>query len=526
MFGGLRRRFGYFSRLLRFLPVLPRMMRELKCSRIMNPVSSEIPAATTRRGFLRANPARSITRSAVPTDRSTFERIFEWALRLPEEEVERRLEHLRGHFAGRGGTMDAAWQRAFAQAALQAKDRSRLSASRQLYIGSLFSQEFATESGGLLNPGLCLHADQSRLPEGSARFLLVMDGLGKNRTSSIIFREGVIDADYHVHLHGNGCRPCAPELVANPMLRRSVIFRHLHDLGFDNLWTRTLMESLEDEFTRSGLTDAMNTALGATRRHSRDSKGSVECLNWLSRANYEMTFDPRSDLSDRVLLPQAAPDHGGLHEGRFTLVNGDDPEGGAYFAVCMSCNGYRDLPLLLESRDLVHFTVSLLGGGASRGRGMALFPRKFGGRHAALCERGDDAIYLMYSENPVVWEIATLLREPVEAWEALGIRPCGAPMETVSGWLVLYHGRGEMGREAIGAMLLDGADPSKRLGYLKQPLLEQPAIGTNGTSPVSLQSSGALIHRERLLIAYTVDEKEVEIAQFDLEAILNLLRDE
>jgi hypothetical protein len=113
-----------------------------------------------------------------------------------------------------------------------------LTEERQRYIGSLFSQELPAESGGLLNPGICLHADQSRLPAGSTRLLLVVDGLGKDHTSSMTFREAVIDADYHIHLQGAGSRPCAADQVANAVMRRSLIFRHLHDLGFDSAWTR------------------------------------------------------------------------------------------------------------------------------------------------------------------------------------------------------------------------------------------------------------------------------------------------
>jgi len=491
----------------------------------MNPVSQAAGAAAISPGVLRANSARSVTRSVVPADRSSFVRIIEWACSLPDEEVEQRLDYLREHFGNRRDTMDAAWKRSYTQATLDAEDDPGLTEQRQLYIGSLFSQEFPTESGGLLNPGLCRHADQSRLPAGSTRFLLSVDGLGKDRTSSMIFREAVIDHDYHIHLHGAGCQPCVAEPVADAVMRRSLIFRHLHELGFDNVWTRTLMQSLGDEFTRADLDAAMGTAAGATRRFSQDSKASVKCLKWLAGANYEMVFDPLSVLSDRVLLPPAASGMGGLHEGCFTLLTEDDGEP-YYLAACTSCNGYRDLPLLLESRDLVRFKVSLLGGGACRCEGMAIFSRKFAGRHAAVCGRSDDSIYLMYSENPAIWEIASRVKAPGEPWEALGIQPCGAPIATVAGWLVLYRACGEMGREAIGAMLLDLDDPARLLGSLKQPLIESPMSAAADSRPVVLQSHGALIHRERLLIPYTVQGREIEVAQFELEPLLSRLVEE
>jgi len=350
---------------------------------------------------------------------------------------------------------------------------------------------------------------------------MVADGIGNDRTSSMVFREGIVDKDYSISFDEVGGMPCAPEPVANPIIRRTVIFRHLHEIGFDNAWTRTLMQSLGDEFSRSELLAVIDTAAGPTRNFSRDSKASIECLRWLSEANYAMTFEDGSVLSDRVLLPSGSSGRGGLHEGCFTLF--DEEPAPRYLAACMSCNGQRSLPLLLESRDLIHFTVSLLGGGASRCRGMAIFPRKFSTRYAALAGRSDDSIYLMYSENPAIWEIAAPVKSPAQPWESLGIRPCGAPIATGAGWLVIYRAVGEMGSDAIGAMLLHRDDPSQLLGYLKQPLLAYPPMVAPGTSPNILTSRGALVHGDRLLIAYTVHAREVEVAQFELGPLLRML---
>ena len=463
---------------------------------------------------------RAVTRVAVPEQEESVRRIFEWASKLTEEDIAKRLIELRQHFGHRASSMETAWRSSYTHACQRIHSGAGVSLEKQLYIGSLFSREYRVESAGVRHPGLCSHVDQSRLDAGSIRFFLSYDGVGEGATSSLVFRQGVIDSDYHIKMDEAGGSPCAPKPVSNPLLRRSVLFRHLHELGFDNPWTRSLMQSLGDEFSRSELFAALETASGPTRSHSRDSKGSAEGLRWLSDATYEMTFDPNSPLSDRVLLPLDDSGHGGLDEGCFTLLTGDGES--YYLAYCVSCNGSRRLPLLLESHNLIHFNITLLGGGASRCRGMAIFPRKFGDRFAALCGRADEALYLMYSENPVVWEIALPLRSPSEPWEALGIRPCGPPLETVAGWLVLYCARGEMGRESIGAMLLERSDPSKVLGYLKQPLIGQAPLSST-TAETSLESTGALIHRERLLIARTVRGCHIEIVQFELDSILSLI---
>src|SRR4029453_15313861 len=102
-------------------------------------------------------------------------------------------------------------------------------------------------------------------------------------------------------------------------------------------------------------------------------------------------------------------------------------------------------------------------------KGMALFPRKVGGRYAMVARLDNENLYYMQSDNVLIWDSARLLQRPKYPWEVIQIGNCGSPLETEAGWLLLTHGVGPVRTYAIGAVLLDRADPPKVLGYPPYP---------------------------------------------------------
>lgn len=162
--------------------------------------------------------------------------------------------------------MERSWRANFFKANLPIGSAHALSDSRQIYAGSLVSKEFAFESLALSNPGLCAHADQSDLADGSVRLVLAMDAAGPDPTvNGIVLRELIVARDHRVSLGPEGDQPYAPEPVPNPAFQRGLIFRQLHEMGFDNKWTRSLMQSLGDEFTRAELKSSKRRAVPPVR---------------------------------------------------------------------------------------------------------------------------------------------------------------------------------------------------------------------------------------------------------------------
>ena len=127
------------------------------------------------------------------------------------------------------------------------------------------------------------------------------------------------------------------------------------------------------------------------------------------------------------------------------------------------------------------FHAHRLAGPAARNKGMALFPRKVGGKYLALCRSDGERTSVASSADGYVWDSPVLVQEPSAPWEMLQVGNCGPPIETERGWLVLTHGVGPMRVYVMGTMLLDLDDPTRVVGYSRTPLLS-PGAGRAATA--------------------------------------------
>lgn len=124
---------------------------------------------------------------------------------LSEEEVGRELAAAMDDFGVRHRDLRASCRRHFERVRPRLFSDRPISDARQLYIGVLFSGEYALESAALFNPSIVAHPDQSGLGDGELRFILSLRATGEGHISSIEFRSGVIRAE-----QGNGLLP-APD---------------------------------------------------------------------------------------------------------------------------------------------------------------------------------------------------------------------------------------------------------------------------------------------------------------------------
>jgi len=483
-------------------------------------VSPLVPSPTDI--HIRPDNSRVLVRSFIPGDRSSILRIIERALIPDEDEIGKRLALLHTYFDDRHLRVELAWKRHYERVRQHVPHEVSLSEERRLYIGSLFSGEYALESAALFNPSIVPHPDQTGLKEGELRFIMSLRATGEGHISSIGFRCGVIGADHSIVLEAPSKHVTAPELNADPSFRRSIFFRKLEEMEFNNPWTQGLMNSLGDRFTRSELNAAMRTAGGVTRPAIKATKRTTECIRWLAEANYEVHFAPTVSVSERIIFPVSPNESNGMEDARFVHFTDDDGTV-TYYATYTAYNGRAILPQLLETSDFLAFQAVTLNGTAVRNKGMALFPRKIKGRYAMISRQDDENLYLMYSDDPHLWEDARLLRRPTEAWEAVKIGNCGSPIETKAGWLVLTHGVGPMRRYCIGALLLDLEDPSIVLGHLPVPLIEPDEPLRNGYVPNVVYTCGALVHAGCLILPYGLSDTSVTISTVKLDDLLAAL---
>ena len=463
--------------------------------------------------------SRVIVRSFIPADHQSVLRIIERALVLTEEEVAVRLAELHELFDKRHACLACAWETNFEHLRRHIRHESGLSEQRRLYIGALFSGEYALESAALFNPSIVPHPDQTGMDPGALRYIMSLRATGEGHISSIAFRSGVITAEGAISLDPRPLQTSAPELNPDPKFRRNSFFRKLHDMEFDNPWSQLLMQSLGDTFSRKELSPAIHTSLGATRPAAREARRTIECINWLASVNYEVHFDPSIPLSQRIIFPNSPSESNGIEDARFVRFTDDDGSV-SYYATYTAYNGHAILPQLLETSDFLRFRALALNGASVRNKGMALFPRRIKGMHAMISRQDDENLYLMLSDDVHCWDDSRLLRRPSEAWEAVKIGNCGSPMETPEGWLLLTHGVGPMRRYCIGAMLLDLEDPSIVIGHLSKALIEPEELDRNGYVPNVVYTCGALIHGGRLILPYGLNDSSTTIVSIELEALL------
>lgn len=469
---------------------------------------------------LRPNVARVLVRPFISGDTARVVHIIGRALALSEKEVEEQLAEVVEDFGARHLKLETFWRRHFDMVKAHIFSGRPLSEARQLYIGALFSGEYALESAALFNPSIVPHPDQHGVGEGALRFILSLRATGEGHISSIEFRTGIISAGYDIHLEEQSRFVSAPQLNPNPTYRKAIFLHKLREMGFENEWSETVMKSLGGAFTLSELEKAMLRASQGSGPLPREVQRTTECVRWLAESNYEVHFDPSMAVSERIIFPVSSNESNGMEDARFVRFVEDDGRV-HYYATYTAYNGRAILPQLLETDDFLNFRALTLNGSAVQNKGMAFFPRRLGGRYAMISRQDDENLFLMYSENPHFWSEPKLLRRPCHAWEAVKIGNCGSPIETKAGWLVITHGVGPMRKYSIGAILLDLEDPSKVIGELREPLLQAVGTEREGYVPNVVYTCGALIHRDRLILPYGVGDTITTIATIDLDELLS-----
>jgi predicted GH43/DUF377 family glycosyl hydrolase len=239
----------------------------------------------------------------------------------------------------------------------------------------------------------------------------------------------------------------------------------------------------------------------------------------LARSNYEVQFREEQNVSERILFPATPSQRNGIEDARFVRFQEEDGRL-TYFATFTAYDGTMVVPELLETRDFLRFCFRTLNGPAARNKGMALFPRKIGGKYAMLSRQDNESIFLMYSDNVHFWNDNILLLLPAFPWELIQIGNCGSPIETPAGWLVLSHGVGPMRKYCIGAFLLDLEDPSRVIGRLREPLLQPNADEREGYVPNVVYSCGALLHGDLLILPYGLADHATGFATVSLAEVL------
>jgi predicted GH43/DUF377 family glycosyl hydrolase len=382
---------------------------------------------------------------------------------MSEAAARRAYADVRSDFAERHWQTEQMFDDRFDEVAAQLKlDPARFSNLRKRLIGAYFCHEYTYAAAALMNPSIVPHPDQSGLDDKSCRFVMSLRAVGEGHISSIAFREGIAKTD-----------------------------------GSFSLWPQASFAT-SVELDDASLTDSERGVI--VHRH------------------------PESSLSNTVIFPITEQQAGGLEDlrmVRFDHGGGDYEWIGTYTAY----SGRSIRSELLRTVDFKRFLLEPIVGRAGRNKGMALFPRKIGGKYAMLGRQDGKNLFLLKSDRIDRWNSeGQLLMEPKYPWEFIQIGNCGSPVLTDKGWLVVTHGVGAMRKYALGCALLDLDDPSKVIGRSKDPILTATDADRSGYVPNVVYTCGVMKVGERLLVPYGISDSAVGFATVKIGDLLDLMR--
>ncbi len=337
-------------------------------------------------------------------------------------------------------------------------DGATISDEKRQLIGAYFCHEYSYAAAALMNPSAVPHFDQSGMPEGSLRILMSLRAVGEGHISSVAFREGIIS-------DGN-------ELTLAP----------------------------EPPFATAA-----------------DSPGHGE--EALPQGPVTVHRHRDSTLSGTVIFPITRAQSKGLEDLRLVQFTHDD---GAveWLGTYTAYNGSNIGSELMRTRDFRAFDLVPMTGSAARNKGMALFPRKIGGRYMTIGRQDGENLFLLQSDSLTHWDEGAMLLRPQFPWELVQIGNCGAPIELDEGWLLLTHGVGAMRKYSIGAVLLDKDDPGKVVGRTREPLLAAADQDREGYVPNVVYTCGAVKHGDTLFMPYGIADSSVGFAFVAIKELL------
>ena len=475
---------------------------------------------------LAPDPARVILRLFLPGEeaRDGHPRVSDVVARLferPQATDSETAQKILTSFGDRTGNLKSVLLD-HAMAVSPHTDRwEELTNDQRLLLGATFSAEYAVEAAALCNPSAVPHPDQSGLKPGQLRVAVSLRCIGEGHVSSISFVSAIIGPG-RTWTFGDRTMPLTP-LTLGPArwtLEHFVDLLEQHRLLNDEI-SGAVVRALGETFGPTEL-EATIATLPEQLMERHDAATHIEALRAMVKTAYSLEFPETSALAQRVLMPVAHEEIKGMEDARFVQFTSEDGTQ-EYRATYTAYDGTRIAPRLLTSPDLRRFESHRLSGSAARNKGVALFPRKVGGRYLALTRTDGETSSLAWSEDGRVWTHKTPVHVPRRLWEIVKTGNCGAPIETDRGWLLITHGVGPMRRYCIGAILLDLEHPDKVLARLEHPLLEPDDSERNGYVPNVVYSCGGVVHDGILWLPYGVADTHIRVASIAMDELLDAM---
>ncbi|MCJ8328467.1 MAG: glycoside hydrolase family 130 protein [Lentisphaeria bacterium] len=394
-----------------------------------------------------------------------------------------------------------------------------MSPNQKKLMGAYFSKEYSVEAAALFNPSIVPSRDQTGVADGALRFILSLRAVGEGHISSIVFRSGISSADGTIEMDPISEHLKLPEINQNPEYDKHTFLLKLAEMNLNPAIYQASLNSLNARFNYRDLENCI--WYYGVSNPSTVHTTETDAIKWLALSNYQASFSDQSEVSSRVLFPYSENENNGIEDARFVEFTDDGKV--SYFATYTAYNGVTVLPQLMMTRDFKSFRISTLNGDGVSNKGMALFPRKIGGKYFMIGRVDSENLFIMSSDNIHFWNKYEPLQTPGFAWDLIKIGNCGSPVETARGWLLMTHGVGACRQYAIGAMLLDLEDPSIVIAYLDEPIIESEGEDREGYVPNVVYTCGIMIHGETLIIPYAMSDRITGFVTVNIDDLLDRL---
>ncbi|HEX4787551.1 MAG TPA: glycoside hydrolase family 130 protein [Actinospica sp.] len=489
-------------------------------------LGTEAGLATRSAVRISPDPGRVIAKLFVPGEEvpefeSRTAAVIARVLSLDEHQVDAVLARTLEGFEGRHRELPRTLTSHYETISHRIPIGRELSENRRLLIGAYFTHEYAIEGAALCNPSMVAHPDQSGLEDDQTRFVLSARAIGEGHLSCIELRTGVIGPGTRITVDPVG-QAAVLGRARPPEYDRRLFEAVLSVHADDDEVAAFLHRNLPSRFAAADLDRALGSLPpGLARRQG--THRTIERVQWIAACTYDLEFPPETRLSERVVWPTGPTESHGMEDARF--VRFTDEDGAAfYYATYTAFDGSMVSPQLLRTTDFRVFHATQLSGPAAANKGMALFPRKVGGRYLALSRWDRESTSITASTDNMTWSAAQTIQTPVGSWELTQIGNCGSPIETDDGWLVLTHGVGPMRTYCIGAILLDLEHPEHVIARLEDPLIRPDERERDGYVPNVVYSCGAMRHRDTLVIPYGTSDTAIAFATVPIPDLLNRMR--
>lgn len=416
---------------------------------------------------LHPDPSRTVMRPFIPSDPTGYEnpdrsragRIADRVLALSDAELDQEIERILVPLMKRHRGVEASLIRRFRDVR-ESLGLVATSNERAVLVGVYLTQEYTFEAAALFNPSVVAAPLQIGVPAGALKIILSLRAIGEGHVSSITFRTGTWSPGEAVRIDPVSPYSVPPRIEGPP---------------------------------------------------EGDGNGAIE-----------LVCNDSQDVSETVVFPSADRHRAGIEDARFVRFAEDDGET-SYYATYTAFDGRNIQSELLVANDLKSFTMRPMTGRASRNKGMALFPRRVGGRYAMIGRQDNESIWFLQSDDLFDWEGGERIVSPRYPWEFVQMGNCGSPIELEEGWLLLTHGVGAGRNYCVGACLLDKEDPSKVLARTPKPLIEPSPEDRGGYVPNVVYSCGGLVHGRMLLLPYAVADSFTRFATGSVDDVLGAM---